>query len=146
MANPSSTVQQAKDKAKDVASNVSNQASDLASKAGDAASKVASQAGDMANKAMNKVGETAENATSSVGSGMQSAAGALRDNLPKSGMLSSAGEHVASTLESGGRYLEEKGLSGMSDDIAGVIKRYPIPAVLVGLGIGYLIACSTRRS
>jgi len=61
-------------------------------------------------------------------------------------MLGTAGEKVAEGLEAGGRYLEEKGLSGIGDDLAGLIKRNPIPAVLIGIGIGYLIACSTSRS
>jgi hypothetical protein len=136
--------QNTKEKVKDAATSVANQAGDMASKAGDMASKVANQASDMASKVVHKVGDTAESATSSVGSGLQSAAGALRENMPNRGMLGSAAGAVADTLESSGRYLEDKGLSGMSDDIAGVIKRYPIPAVLLALGLGYLIASSTR--
>jgi len=137
MASTTNQGQNTKEKVKDAATSVANQA-------GDMASKVASQASDMASKVVNKVGETAESATSSVGSSLQSAAGSLRENLPNKGMLGTATETVASTLESSGKYLEDKGLSGMSDDIAGVIKRYPIPAVLLALGLGYLIARSTR--
>jgi F0F1-type ATP synthase assembly protein I len=36
-------------------------------------------------------------------------------------------------------------LTGIADDLTGVIKRNPIPAVLVGIGIGYLIAHALRR-
>jgi len=136
--------QNTKEKVKDAATSVANQASDMASKAGDMASKVANQASDVASKVVNKVGDTAESATTSVGSSLQSAAGALRENLPNRGMLGTATETVANTLESSGKYLEDKGLSGMSEDIAGVIKRYPIPAVLLALGLGFLIARSTR--
>jgi ElaB/YqjD/DUF883 family membrane-anchored ribosome-binding protein len=42
--------------------------------------------------------------------------------------------------------VEEKNLSGMVDDVSGLIKRNPVPAVLIGLGIGFLIgrALSSR--
>jgi hypothetical protein len=33
----------------------------------------------------------------------------------------------------------------MRADLEGIIRRHPMEAVLVGLGIGYLLARSTRR-
>jgi hypothetical protein len=54
-------------------------------------------------------------------------------------MLGSATRTVADTLEGAGKYLEDKNLSGMMDDVTGLIKRNPIPAVLLGLGIGFLV-------
>jgi hypothetical protein len=47
---------------------------------------------------------------------------------------------VASTLEQGGRYIQEEGLSGMTDDLTNLIKKNPIPALLFGIGIGFLLA------
>jgi hypothetical protein len=32
----------------------------------------------------------------------------------------------------------------MADDLSGVIRRNPIPALLIGIGIGFLLARSTR--
>jgi hypothetical protein len=77
---------------------------------------------------------------------MQSLAGTLRDRGPHEGMLGSASTTVAGALESGGRYLQEEGFSGMMDDVAGIIRRNPIPAVLIGIGLGFLIARTTSRS
>jgi hypothetical protein len=54
-------------------------------------------------------------------------------------MLGSATRAVADGLEGTGKYLEDKNLSGMMDDMTGLIKRNPIPAVLLGLGIGFLV-------
>jgi hypothetical protein len=51
---------------------------------------------------------------------------------------------VADTLETGGRYLQEHGLSGIGDDFSNLIRRNPIPAVLVGIGVGFLLARSLR--
>jgi hypothetical protein len=47
---------------------------------------------------------------------------------------------VAGTLESGGRYLEEQGLGGIAEDVTGLIRRNPIPAVLIGVGLGFMLA------
>jgi hypothetical protein len=33
----------------------------------------------------------------------------------------------------------------MASDLTGMIRRYPIPALLIGLGIGYLLGGRTRR-
>lgn len=126
-------VAEAAEKAKDFASAAAH-------KAGDAASFL----GDKAGEAASFVGEKAEQATAGVGSGMKSLAGTIRGAVPASGMLHNAGEAVAGTLESGGRFLQEEGLKGMADDFTNLIRRNPVPAILVSLGLGYLIARATR--
>jgi hypothetical protein len=119
--------------AKDVASNV-------AEKARDAASAVASTVGNVASK----VGDKVDTGVSSVGSGMQSLAGTIRDKGPQSGVLGSATSGVAGALDASGRYLEEQGLSGIGEDLTNLIRRNPIPAMLIGVGLGYLLARMTR--
>jgi hypothetical protein len=52
---------------------------------------------------------------------------------------------VADTLGAAGSYLQEKNLEHMAGDVSDLIRRYPIPSLLIGLGIGYLLARSTRR-
>jgi hypothetical protein len=49
-------------------------------------------------------------------------------------------ERVADTLEHAGSYLEERNLDGMLEDITGVIRRYPLQALLAGIAIGFLLA------
>jgi len=39
-----------------------------------------------------------------------------------------------------GTYVQEKGLQGLSEDLTQLIRRYPVPALLVGLGIGFILA------
>jgi len=124
---------------------ITQQASGAATAALDSARDMASQAGKKASEAASYVSDKAEDATSAVGSGMKSLAGTIRQNAPREGMLGNAGSAVASTLESGGRYLEEHGLSGIGDDLTDVIRRNPIPALLIGIGVGFLIARATRR-
>jgi hypothetical protein len=59
-------------------------------------------------------------------------------------MFGTAAESVASSLEQGGRYLQQEGFSGVGDDLTNLIKRNPIQSMLVGIGIGFLLARVTR--
>jgi hypothetical protein len=120
-------------------------ASGMAQKAQDTARNVASnvsqRAGEMAGRAEDK----ADDALSSVGQRMSSMAGSLRQSGPREGMLGSAAGAVADRLESGGRYLQEHGVSDITNDVAGVIRRNPLPAVCVAFGVGFLIGMASRR-
>jgi hypothetical protein len=107
----------------------------------DAASSVAHAMGE----AGSAVGDKANEATSAVGGGMKSLAGTIRRHTPHEGMLGTASASVADSLESGGRYLQEEGLRGMADDVTNLIPRNPISALLIGIGIGFLLAKVTTR-
>jgi len=76
---------------------------------------------------------------------MESLGDAIRSREPAQGMLHNAGEAVASQLECSGRYLEEQGLKGIGEDVTNLIRRNPIPALLIGVGIGVLLARMVRR-
>jgi hypothetical protein len=136
----SSMTEKGKDMASSAAHNVGEAASGAVHKAKDMASSVSHAAGDVASN----VGHRAEEATSSVGGSMRSLAGSLRENLPHEGMMGTASSAVADTLDRGGRYLQEEGLQGIAEDLTSLIRRNPIPAVLIGIGVGYLIARSLR--
>jgi len=122
------------DKAKDFASQTADKAKDFASHTADQAKNLGTSAVNMA-----------DTATSRVGGGVTSMADKLRESAPREGVVHDAASKVADTLERGGRYLQEEGLSGITDDLTNVIKRNPIPSLLVGIGIGYLIAHALRR-
>jgi hypothetical protein len=102
----------------------------------DAASAVSEKAGDAASY----VGQKADDAAGAVGNKMQSVADSIRRGGPQEGMLGSASSALANTIESAGRQLEEHGLTGFADDITNMIRRHPVPAILVGLGVGFLLA------
>lgn len=91
------------------------------------------------------VGAKAEQATEAVGAGMESLGKSIREHEPEKGMLHNAGEAIADKLEGGGRYLEQHGLTGIGEDLTNMIRRNPIPALLIGVGIGVLLARMTRR-
>lgn len=135
-----SVADRAKETASAAAQSAGNLASNLGHKAQETASSVAQSASDLASSA----GQRAREATSSVGSGMQHLAGTLRENMPREGLMGRASSTVADTLENSGRYIQQEGLSGMFDDLTNVIRRNPIPAVLIGMGLGFLVARSLR--
>jgi ElaB/YqjD/DUF883 family membrane-anchored ribosome-binding protein len=137
---------QAVDKTRDAASHASEAASHAAAAVGQKASEVGQAVSQKASEVGQAVGHKAEEATSAVGSGMQTLADKVRDNTPNEGMLGSASKAVADTIDSAGKYVEDKNLTGMMDDVTGLIRRNPVPALLVGLGIGFLIgrALSSR--
>lgn len=129
--------QNVKETATQAASAVGDKLRDAASHTGDALSSAASAAATAAR-------EKAHDATAGVGSGMQSLADTVRGKGPESGMLGKANEAVADSLESAGKYIEDKNLSGMVDDLSGLIRNNPIPALLVGLGVGFLLGRALR--
>jgi hypothetical protein len=130
-----SKIRPAVDKARDAAANVA-----------DKAKEVAGNVADHAKDAASTVGQKAEDATHAVGSGMQSVAGTMREKLPQGGVIGAATSKVASGLENTGRYLQTEGLSGMGQDVTNLIRRNPVPAVLIGIGLGFILARATLRS
>jgi hypothetical protein len=121
------------DKAKEAAAGVMDKAKEAASHVADKARDVASAAGDRA-----------ENLTHRVGSGMESLGEQLRERAPQGGTMGAVAGRVAENLQSGGRYLQEEGLSGMADDLGDLMRRNPVPTLLIGIGIGFLIARAVR--
>jgi ElaB/YqjD/DUF883 family membrane-anchored ribosome-binding protein len=115
-------------------------AKDYASNAADKAKEFAGNMTERAKDAATAVGEKADDAVAAVGGGMRSLAGTIREKTPHEGMIGRASEGVAGGLEKGGRYLQQEGLSGMAEDVGDLIRRNPIPAMLVGVGLGILLA------
>lgn len=86
------------------------------------------------------IGGKAEYAAVAVGAGMESLGETIREHSPKEGILGNASYAVSDRLESGGHYLEEKGLKGIGEDVTNMIRSNPVPALLVGIGLGFLLA------
>jgi ElaB/YqjD/DUF883 family membrane-anchored ribosome-binding protein len=132
------------ERASDLAHNAGQKVQDFAHTAGQKVQDAAHAAGQKVQSAASTVGHRAEDATTSLGSGLRSAADKVRENLPHEGMIGSAGEAFAGALERGGRYIEEKNIRGMAEDVTEVIKRNPIPAVLLAVGLGFLLGRTLR--
>jgi uncharacterized protein YjbJ (UPF0337 family) len=97
-----------------------------------------------------KAGETTSNVSaaqsiSAVGEKIGSLAGVIRDKAPHEGAVGTAATTVAQKLDAAGSYLQQKDLDHVMGDLSTIIRRYPVPSLLIGLGVGYLLARSTRR-
>jgi len=121
-----------------------DKAKDMAATVGDKVKDAASSVGDMASSAASSVGHAADRLAAGAGSGMRNLGETIQQRGPQEGMLGNASKAVGGTLASGGKYVEEQGLTGMLEDIGGLIRRNPIPALLVGISIGVLVSRALR--
>jgi cell division septum initiation protein DivIVA len=130
----------------DAASSAMDTAKNVASSAAETAKNVASTVADKAREVASAAGRQADSVTGSVGQGVESLGSTVRSYAPHGGMAGNAASTVASGLESTGRYLQQEGLSGMASDLGDMIKRNPVPAVLIGVAVGFLLARVTTSS
>jgi len=84
-------------------------------------------------------------ATAAVGEKLGAFAGTLREKAPQAGAVHTAASAVADRLETAGSYLQENDLGKMADDMASLIRRYPVQSLLLGLGMGYGLGRSRGR-
>jgi len=89
--------------------------------------------------------EKADAATTTVGNKMTDAAEALRQHAPESGRAGEVADKAADTLERAGSYLQQQDLSGMRSDLEQIIRKHPVEALLVGFGVGFLLARGSRH-
>ena len=86
----------------------------------------------------------ASEAATAVGEQMGALASTIRDHAPHEGAIATAATAVAGGLESAGSYLHEKEYTTLATDLTAVIRRYPVQSLLVGVGLGYVLARSLK--
>ncbi len=111
-------------------------AASLSAMAGHAASAV----GAMAGHATGDLGKKVDALAAEAGVGIQELGDKLSKRAPQSGVLGSASQAVAKSVRQGGEYLEEAKLSGVTEDVAQLIRRHPISSVLIAVGLGCYLA------
>jgi uncharacterized protein YjbJ (UPF0337 family) len=87
------------------------------------------------------------------GSGLSGSGAAVEDLGAKayefgasaSSMAREASAGVASGLETAGSYLKEKDFGNIAADFAGLVRKHPVQALLIGAGLIYLLCRSTNR-
>jgi hypothetical protein len=81
----------------------------------------------------------ADHVAQQVGETLKSAAEHVREQMPGGGI----GGHVADTVSSGIKQaatrLQEQGFGGMIDEVVAIARRYPLQALVLGLGVGYFV-------
>lgn len=113
-------------------------AADIADSATNKVEDAASYAGRKAEDAASYVGQKTGDASAAAGGGLRSLGQSVRESGPATGMAGEASAAMADSLDKSGRYLQEEGIKDMAEDIANLIRRNPIPALLVGMAAGYL--------
>jgi hypothetical protein len=108
--------------------------------AADSAKEAAASVGNMAQHAVSAAAAKADELTANAGVGIQGLGDRLGKSAPQTGVLGSASQAVARGVKEGGKYIEDAKISGITENMAQLIRRHPIPAVLLGIGLGWL-AC-----
>ncbi len=112
-----------------------DKAREAASSAGEMVNHAGAAVGAMASQAANDMGKRVDDLAANAGAGIQTLGERLRKAAPKGGVSQAVGR----TVKDSGEYLENAKLSGMSSDLAELIRQNPLPAVLVALGLGWFV-------
>jgi uncharacterized protein YjbJ (UPF0337 family) len=92
-------------------------------------------------------------AVAAVAGGLESAEGAIATAATAiagglesvEGAIATAATAVAGGLESANSYLQEKEYAEMATDLTALMRRYPVQSLLIGVGLGYVLARLTTR-
>jgi len=128
------TARQAVDQVKDVANDLrSKDPSEVADDLKHKASELGTQASERADMAMSATGER-----------LHDLAHTVRQKAPE-GKVGDLAFNAAHALERSGDYLQRSDLTDVRSDLETLIRRRPIPSLLIGLGAGFLLARALRR-
>jgi len=86
--------------------------------------------------------QRADAVTANLGGQLSELGDRVHANSPD-GYLHCASEAVANNMKRGGDYLQTAKVSGIADDLANLIKRNPVQAALIALGVCWFV--SRRR-
>ena len=114
--------------------------SEYSEKAGDTVANLTSKAKELGATAATK----ATDAASAVGDKMESLAVAIRNNAPSEGRVATVATSIAGGLTTASTYLRDKKYNNLGKDVTGLVRTYPVQSLLVGVGLGYLLARRSR--
>lgn len=147
-----STIESTVDKAGNAAELIQQRVGQFASDVEDRAYRVAgavanatSNAKSAVSQAVTDAGQKADQLTSHAGAGIQHLANNLGQRAPQTGVAGTAVKAVADSVRETGKYLEEAKLSGAADDAVALVRRYPVPAMLLAVGLGWYLARNSRK-
>jgi hypothetical protein len=90
------------------------------------------------------MGETVRATAQDVASRLTEAAGGVTAKAQET--ASTAASTVTDTVKGTGAYLQGKDMGQITGDLTALVQRYPIPSLLIGLGIGYLLGRSLGKA
>jgi uncharacterized protein YjbJ (UPF0337 family) len=105
-------------------------------KTGTAVARMSARARELGATAASKANQAAP----VIGEKMKSLASIVREKAPREGKIGTTVTKVAGGLESASYYLQERKFDHLGEDFRGLVRRYPLQSLLVGLGLGFLLA------
>ncbi len=122
-----------------------NQAAHAMSHAAEKGKEHMAQASEKAEEIGDAASEKTKQGMKVSGDKMTSLAGSIRESAPSRGRMRKAANKVADSLESSGQYLKGHGLGDIADDMAELIRKYPMQSLFVGLGAGVVLGSAIFR-
>jgi uncharacterized protein YjbJ (UPF0337 family) len=113
---------------------------EFGNKTGGVVENVTAKAQELGSTATNKANEAA----TVVGEKLGSLANVIREKAPQEGAVAPAVKTVVDGLESASSYLREKKFEHLAKDVTELVRAYPVQSLLIGVGVGYLLARRTR--
>jgi hypothetical protein len=86
----------------------------------------------------------ANEAATAVGEKIGSLATVIRENAPREGFVATAASTVVDGLETASAYLREKKFDALAQEVTALVRTYPVQSLLIGVGLGYLLARRSR--
>ncbi len=120
---------------------ISSAAHRVAERTREVASNVKSRASEIGSR----VAERTDQAMSSAGQRIENLGHNLRDRASEEGRMGRVLSRTAQALEHSGQYLQESTPTDVRMDLEDVMRRRPLTTLLVGAGLGFLIARALRR-
>ncbi len=117
-----------------------NKANEALASVGGMVSHAVSAAEQLTSQALTMVAREIDQLAARAGSGIHEFGNRLEQNLPHNGALGTASRAIAGAVQGSGEYLEDQKLSGMARDLTGLIRRNPIPVIIISIGLGWFIA------
>jgi uncharacterized protein YjbJ (UPF0337 family) len=112
---------------------------------GDKTGRIVARMSVMAREFGATAAKKANEAAPVIGEKVKSLASVIREKAPHEGKMGTTATKVASGLESASHYLEEKKFDHLGEDFRGLVRRYPLQSLLVGLGLGFLLARRSKK-
>lgn len=122
------------------AQGISGAAHRVADRTREIASTVKTRAGEIGSRVV----ERTDVAMSAAGQRIENLGHSLRDRATDDGRMGRVLNRTAQALEHGGQYLQESTPTDVRMDLEDVMRRRPLTTLLVGAGIGFLIARALR--
>jgi predicted aconitase len=89
---------------------------------------------------ISRMGETVKTAAQDMACSLTGTVSEVRTKDQESAMT--AASAVTDTVKGAGAYLQEKRVGQITGDLTALVSRYSITSVLIGLGLGFLLARS----